>query len=69
MNKETIILVSFKLEGDDPMTSLARVLSEIKHPDIIEIEVLDDEILSDDDFKKILEDDDYDYFDDLMGEV
>lgn len=64
MSKESVVLVSFKLQGDDPLASLSGVLADIKHPDILEIEVLDAE-----DFNEMIDDDEYDYFDNLMGEV
>jgi hypothetical protein len=62
VSKESVLLVSFKLKGEDPISTLAQLLAPLDHPDLLEVEVLDD-----DDFSDLT--DDYDFFDNLMGEV
>lgn len=62
MGKESTLLVSFKLKGEDPIGVLASLLAPLEHKDLIEVEVLDE-----DSWDNLV--DDVDWLDDLMGEV
>lgn len=58
-NNKVTFLVSFTIEDNDPRTILAQELLKINHPNILEVEVVDDNVFDFDD----IDADEYDFFD------